>query len=230
MVPRAEIDAFPKDGSIEDLLKLMIEKGHSKIPVYNESLDDIVGMVHLRDVAQALMNGDKKNKVETLINSNVTFISPSMHISDLLSFMQKNKMHLALVVDEYGGVDGLVTIEDLLEEIVGDIQDEYDVDPEPAIIRKDAYTIVADASAELEEIKEKTGIDLCANREEEESSVDTLGGLVCAIAERLPQRGEVIETKDGLQFRVLDVDARRIKKVMIVMKHEAKNSHSVAAN
>ena len=139
-------------------------------------------------------------------------------------------MHLALVVDEYGGVDGLVTIEDLLEEIVGDIQDEYDVDPEPAIIRKDAYTIVADASAELEEIKEKTGFDLCANREEEESSVDTLGGLVCAIAERLPQRGEVIETKDGLQFRVLDVDARRIKKVMIVMKHEAKNSHSVAAN
>jgi magnesium and cobalt transporter len=143
-----------------------------------------------------------------------------MHVLDLLNDMQKNKMHIALVVDEYGGIDGLVTIEDLLEEIVGDIEDEYDVGDEPEILMQGKKVILAAGHAELEDIKEKTGVNLMENIEENENDIDTLGGLICAMVERLPQRGEVIEGKNGVNFRILDVDSRRIKRVMIVLQHE----------
>lgn len=220
MVPRAEIVAFQKDGTVQDLGLLMTEKGHSRVPIYDQSLDDIIGMVHIIDVAKALMKGQPKAKAAMLASNKLKFVSPSMHVLDLLNFMQKNKVHMALVVDEYGGVDGLVTIEDLLEEIVGDIEDEYDVETEPEIKQQGKNVIMADGSAELDDIKEKTGLDLWKNIEDYEDEVDTLGGLICAMIERVPQRGEVIEAQDNISFRVLDVDSRCVKKVMIVKRHE----------
>lgn len=220
MVPRAEIVAFQKDGSVDELCQLMIDKGHSRIPLYGESLDDIIGMAHIIDVANALAKGDKRIKAANIVSNKIKFVSPAMHVLDLLNFMQKNKIHMAMVVDEYGGIDGLVTIEDLLEEIVGDIEDEYDLESEPEISMQGQNVIVADASAELEDICEKTGLDLRKNMADYEDEVDTLGGLICAMAERVPQRGEVIEGPDNIRFRILDVDSRCIKKVMIVTKDE----------
>ncbi len=230
MVPRADIIAFPKDGTAEDLCQLMVEKGHSRIPVYGESLDDIVGMVHIIDVAKALLKGNRRIKVGSLDLRLIKFVSPSMHVLDLLNEMQKNKMHIALVVDEYGGIDGLVTIEDLLEEIVGDIEDEYDVGDEPEIFIQGNHVIIAAGHAELDDIYEKTGVQLSDNLEDGENEIDTIGGLICAIIERVPQRGEVIAAKNGINFRILDVDSRRIKRVMIVLPQEAEIAENRSEN
>lgn len=220
MVPRADIVAFQKDGTAEELCQLMSDKGHSRIPIYGESLDDIIGMVHIIDVAKALMKGNRRIKAGSLDLHTVKFVSPSMHVLDLLNDMQKNKMHIALVVDEYGGIDGLVTIEDLLEEIVGDIEDEYDVGDEPEILMQGERVIIAAGHAELADIEDKTGLQLLQNLEDNENEIDTLGGLICAMVERVPQRGEVIAGKGGINFRILDVDSRRIKRVMIVLPQE----------
>lgn len=224
MVPRAEIIAFQKDGTAEEISKLMFETGHSRIPVYGETLDDIIGIVHIIDVTKSLVKGKNKIKVENLIGNKPKFVSPSMRVLDLLSDMQKNKIHIAMVVDEYGGVDGLVTIEDLLEEIVGDIEDEYDIESNPEIVVQSKNVVIADAKAEIKDIEEKTGWNIRENvDEEEEEDIDTLGGLVFLMIQRIPQRGEVIEGNNGMRFRILDVDSRRIKKVMIVANNETKN-------
>ena len=230
MVPRADIVAFQKDGTAEELCQLMSDKGHSRIPIYGESLDDIVGMVHIIDVARALMKGNRRIKAGSLDMHLVKFVSPSMHVLDLLNDMQKNKMHIALVVDEYGGIDGLVTIEDLLEEIVGDIEDEYDVGDEPEILMQGQRVIIAAGHAELADIEEKTGLQLLQNLEDNENEIDTLGGLICAMVERVPQRGEVIAGKNGISFRILDVDSRRIKRVMIVLPQEVEIAENSAKN
>ena len=230
MTPRAEIIGFQKDGTVEDLCQLMIEKGHSRIPIYDESLDDIVGTAHITDVAKYLIKGNKKAKAEMLVSHKVKFVSPSMHVLDLLSYMQKNKIHIALVIDEYGGVDGLITIEDLLEEIVGDIEDEYDIEREPEITKQSQNVLIADANAELDEIEEKCGWNLRQYLDEDDDEIDTVGGLVITIAERLPHRGEVIEGPKGVRFRILDVDSRRIKRVMIVKKDDTTNQKNLADN
>ncbi len=220
MIPRADIIAFPKDGSVHDLAELMVTKGHSRIPIYGESLDDIVGIIHVIDLMKYLQKGQKDIKIAEIVTQNVKFVSPSMRVLDLLRDMQLNKIHMAMVVDEYGGIDGLVTIEDLLEEIVGDIEDEYDFDEDPTITVQDNGIIIADAKAELSEIKELTGVDLFPHLDEEELEIDTLGGLVFHIAQRIPNRGEIIEGADGFKFRILDVDPRRIKKMMILVPQE----------
>lgn len=217
MIPRAEIIAFQKDGNIGDLAELMVTKGHSRIPIYGETLDDIIGIIHVIDLVKCLLNGEKNRKASEIVSPNVKFVSPSMRVLDLLRDMQLNKVHMAMVVDEYGGIDGLVTIEDLLEEIVGDIEDEYDFDEQPVIALQDNGLIVADAKAELSEIKEVADLDLSGNLQEDNDEIDTLGGLVFHLAQRIPARGEIIEGKNGLKFRILDVDPRRIKKVMIII-------------
>lgn len=216
MVPRANIIAFHKSGSVGELAELMAAKGHSRIPIYGESLDDIIGILHVIDLVKCLLNGSKATKVEDIVSREVKFVSPSMRILDLLRDMQMNKIHMAMVIDEYGGVDGLVTIEDLLEEIVGDIEDEYDFDEHPAILLQEKGVVIADARAELSEIKEVSGIDLYKGIENEEFEIDTLGGLVFHLTQRIPSRGEVIEGLNNVKFRILDVDPRRIKKVMII--------------
>lgn len=218
MVPRANIVAFHKSGTVGELAELMVAKGHSRIPIYGESLDDIIGIIHVIDLVKTLLKGQKNIKVEDLANREVKFVSPSMRVLDLLSEMQINKIHMAMVIDEYGGIDGLVTIEDLLEEIVGDIEDEYDFDEHPVILLQEKNVIIADARAELDEIKGISNLDLYEGLEaDEEEDIDTLGGLVFHIAQRIPSRGEVIDGLNGIKFRILDVDPRRIKKVMIVI-------------
>lgn len=222
MIPRADIIGFSKDGTVGDLAELMVTKGHSRIPIFGESLDDVVGIVHVIDLVKCLLKGQKNIKVSEVVSSNVKFVSPSMRVLDLLRDMQLNKTHMAMVVDEYGGIDGLVTIEDLLEEIVGDIEDEYDFEEQPLIALQDNGLIIADAKAELSEIEDAAKINLSSHLEDEELDIDTLGGLVFHIAQRIPTRGEVIDGPDGIQFRILDVDPRRIKKVMIVLPAHAK--------
>ncbi len=216
MIPRADIVGFPESGNVGDLARLMTTKGHSRIPVYRESLDDIVGVVHVIDLVKCLLSGKKNVKVADIVTSNVRFVPPSMRVLDLLKDMQLNKIHMAMVVDEYGGIDGLITIEDLLEEIVGDIEDEYDLDEEPVITVQENGVIIADAKAELSEIKEIAQIDLSEEQKNGELEIETLGGLVFHIAQRIPNRGEIIENTNGVKFRILDVDPRRIKKIMIL--------------
>lgn len=224
MVPRADIIGFHKDGNIGELAELMIAKGHSRIPIYGDSLDDIIGIIHVIDLVKNLIGGHKDVRVGDIVTGGVKFVSPSMRVLDLLRDMQLNKVHMAMVVDEYGGIDGLVTIEDLLEEIVGDIEDEYDLDEEPSIVIQEKGIIVADAKAELSDIKEITKLDLLANLDDEVLEIDTLGGLVFHIAQRIPNRGEIIETLNGIKFRIIEVDTRRIKKVMIMIPNSDKET------
>lgn len=221
MIPRADIIGFPQDGTVGDLAELMVTKGHSRIPIYGESLDDIVGILHVIDLAKCLLQGKRDCKVSEVVTPNVKFVSPSMRVLDLLREMQLQKVHMAMVVDEYGGIDGLVTIEDLLEEIVGDIEDEYDLEEDPLIAVQDNGEIIADAKAELDEIKEISGIDLAGELDAEAAAdVDTLGGFVFNLAQRIPTRGEIIEGPNDLKFRILEVDPRRIKKLMIIRPPE----------
>lgn len=223
MIPRANIAAFQKDGTVGDLAELMITRGHSRIPIYDESLDDVIGVIHVIDLIKSLLAGEKDTKVKDIPIRDVKFVSPSMRVLDLLSEMQINKIHMALVVDEYGGIDGLVTIEDLLEEIVGDIEDEYDFEDDPVISVQDNGMIVADARAELEELNDVADFNVCGDIDCEELEIDTLGGLVFHLAQRIPNRGEIIEGPQGIKFRILDVDPRRIKKVMIIRPVAAKD-------
>lgn len=216
MIPRSEIFGFQKDGTVVELAELMVNKGHSRIPVYGESLDDIIGVVHVIDLVKCLLKGEKDTKVSEVVTPNVKIVSQSKPVIDLLHEMQVNKVHMAIVVDEYGGVDGLVTIEDLLEEIVGNIQDEYDFEEDPVITFQDDGLIVADAKAEISEIKEIAGLDLYQVIPEMENDINTLGGLVFCLAQRIPSRGEIIASSGGPSFRILDVDPLRIKKVMII--------------
>lgn len=223
MVPRSDIIAFQKEGSIGDLAELMLAKGHSRIPIYGESLDDIVGIVHIIDLAKNLLKGSKETPVKDILCRDVHFISPDIEILDLLKDMQSNKIHMSIVIDEYGGVDGLVTIEDLLEEIVGNIEDEYDFE-EKHVIKPQGKGFLADARAELTEVKEATGIDLTTEEDEgDETPVDTLGGYVFQLAQRIPNRGEIIKDKEGTSFQIMDVDPRRIKKILIIKESSDKD-------
>ena len=223
MVPRSDIIAFHKDGTVGDLAELMLAKGHSRIPIYGDSLDDIVGIVHIIDLAKTLLKGNKEIPVKDILCRDVHFISPDIEILDLLKDMQSNKIHMSIVIDEYGCVDALVTIEDLLEEIVGNIEDEYDYE-EKHSIKPQENGFLADARAELDEVKSVTGIDLDSEEnEEEEMPVDTLGGYIVQLAQRIPGKNETIIDENGIKFQIIEADPRRIKKVLII-KPENKNA------
>ena len=216
MIPRSDIISFHKDGTVNDLALLMVTKGHSRIPIYGDSLDDIIGIIHVIDLVKHLIQGKQNVEVKHLIDSSVKLISPSMRVIDLLHDMQVNKVHMAMVVNEYGGIDGLITIEDLLEEIVGDIEDEYDFEDDVIITLQEDGVIIADAKAELQEIKNLTKLNLLSELNDDDIEVSTLGGIVFHIAQRIPNLGEIIESKNGIKFKILDVAPQRIKKVMIV--------------
>ncbi|RKQ68709.1 CBS domain protein [Oceanibaculum indicum] len=214
MVPRADIVAVPEDISLADLVKEMTKAAHSRMPVYRETLDDVVGMVHIKDVLQ-YWGAQKPVTLKNLLRK-VLFVSPSMRALDLLLQMRAARIHLALVVDEFGGIDGLITIEDLVEQIVGEIDDEHDVIEAPKLIEhRDAdgtRWLLADARATVEEFEEIVGEVL---DEEEREETDTLGGLVFMLAGRVPARGEVLRHDSGIEFEVTDVDPRRIKRLRI---------------
>ena len=210
MVPRAHIVAVEIGTSFDDLVRLMTDKAHSRLPVYRETLDDVHGMVHIKDVFAAA-NGVAPVKLEKLLRK-VLFVPPSMRTLDLLLQMRAKRTHLALVVDEYGGIDGLVTIEDVVEEIVGEIEDEHDDVTAPSFERRPDGTILADAGTSIEELERAVGPILS---DDEQDEVDTLAGLVTTLAGRVPGTGEVIHHPSGVEFEVLAGDARRVARLRL---------------
>jgi magnesium and cobalt transporter len=209
MVPRAHIVAIEQSLGFEDLVTQFVEAGHSRLPVFRETLDDVIGMVHVKDVLIA----SRRNKPAALADllRPVLFAPPSLGIVDLLAQMRARRTHLAMVVDEYGGIDGLVTIEDVVEEIVGEIEDEHDEIAKPPIERRADGTVLADGGAPIEDVEALVGHPLVDGDEEE---IDTIGGFVTALAGRVPAKGEVFE-HGGIEFEVIDADPRRIARIRL---------------
>lgn len=217
MIARADIIAFPQNGNVMDLAELMIEQGHSRIPIYGDSLDDIVGIVHVIDLVKGVLQKQNNLQIADIISDKIKFVSPEKRVMDLLKEMQQDKIHMAMVVDEYGGIDGLVTIEDLLEEIVGDIEDEYDHEEDPVICQQNNGNILAEGKAEIDEIKNVCGLDLYDGINEENiDDIDTLNSLIFHLIQRVPSRGEIINGLNGVKFRILEADPTQIKKAMII--------------
>jgi CBS domain containing-hemolysin-like protein len=218
MVPRGDIVAVEESMSLGDLIARFREAQHSRIPVYRETLDDPVGVIHVKDVLglieRAPDGGLRWPDVPIAsLKRDIEVVPPSMPARDLLLRMQRSHSHLALVIDEYGGTDGLVSIEDLVEEIVGDIDDEHDTDDTPRAKLLPGGAFEADARMSLEDFREQTGIELKTPDPDEE--VDTLAGLVVALMGRLPQRGEIVTDPSGVVFEVLEADPRRVRRVKL---------------
>ena len=209
MVPRADIIAMPVDVTLDQALDQIRREGHSRLPVYREQLDDIVGMVHIKDLFAYVGRPDAFN-LEALLRLPL-MVAPQIPVLDLLLQMRQARMHLALVVDEYGGIDGLLTIEDLVEEIVGDIADEHDEVEGPMIVERPDGALDLDARLSIEDFETRLGQTL--TEDEREADIDTVGGLVFTLAGRVPARGEVISHPSGLEFRILDADPRRIRRL-----------------
>jgi CBS domain containing-hemolysin-like protein len=237
MVPRADIIAVQRDISLGELIKVFEGAGHSRLVAYNETLDDPVGMVHIRDVIgymvrHAAVGATKAKRKKpfpagldlkaidlsvalssTNIIREVLFVPPSMPAIDLLAKMQATRIHLALVIDEYGGTDGIASIEDIVEQIVGDIEDEHDDDQPPAVVRQHDGSFLADARAPLEDVVATVGPEFEVS--EVTSEVDTLAGYIMTRVGRLPARGEVVPGPGEFEIEVLDADPRRMKRLRI---------------
>ena len=211
MVPRVDIKAAEDDIGINELLAMMREHGHSRLPIYHDNLDDIIGIVHIKDLLPFVVDGAPFHLKKILREA--MFIAPSIRVLDLLLQMRLSRAHMALVVDEFGGIDGLVTIEDLIEQIIGEIEDEHDKVRGPMLIRRSDGTIFADARAPIEDFEELVGPIL--TDEEREADIDTLGGLVMSLTDRVPSRGELVSHPSGVAFEVLDADPRRIKRLRV---------------
>ena len=213
-VPKAEIAAVPLDVGRDELVRVFRDSGFSRLPVYVETLDRPLGMLHLKDLALTYgFNGNSHDiDLEPLLRP-VLFVPASMPLAVLLQKMQSERRHMALVIDEYGGVDGLLTIEDLVEQVVGEIEDEHDTDEDELFRLERPGVYMAEARTPLDEFEAATGLKLVDPETTEE--VDTLGGLVFMLAERVPARSEVIEHPCGVAFEVLDADARRIKRLRV---------------
>ena len=228
MVPRADIIAVEESTTVAELMGVFREAEHSRLPVYRETLDDPRGMIHIRDLMSWITTAAEKDGGATLdlgavdlgctagaidIIRELLYVPPSMPVLDLLLRMQLSRRHLALVVDEYGGTDGLVSIEDLVEEVVGEIDDEHDVADEPMIREDIRLGLIADARTPIETLERHLGVELATPEQEED--LDTIGGLVFSLAGRIPARGELVRHPSGIEFEVLDADPRRIKKLRI---------------
>jgi CBS domain containing-hemolysin-like protein len=209
MVPRADIVAADIGSSIDDLVDVMAQEAHSRLPLYSEQLDNVAGFVHIKDVLAAVRRTPRIAAKEII--RDILFAAPSIRVLDLLLEMRASRTHIAIVVDEFGGVDGLVTIEDLVEEIVGEIEDEHDIDG-PTIIRRPDGSILADARTEIEELEDMIG-QFATDQEREE--VDTLGGIVFNLIDRVPRRHEVVAHPSGLEFEIVDADPRRVKRLCV---------------
>ena len=212
MVPRADIVAVEIGISLDELVQFIGAQPHSRIPVYRDTLDDVAGMVHIKDVLGWAAAANKKAFTLANLLRKVLFVAPSMPMLDLLLEMRMTRVHVALVVDEYGGVDGLVTIEDLVEEIVGEIEDEHDKLEVPIMIERPDGSVEASARTPVEDFESRFGEILAP---EERDDIDTLGGLVFSIAGRVPLRGELVRHASGLEFEVLEGDPRRIRRLRI---------------
>ena len=215
MVPRADIVGLELDTDVKDILKIFSESNHSRIPVYKETLDNPIGMLHMKDLISVFSDKNFDNiDIEKFLRE-ILFVPPSMKSRDLLVRMQTSRIHMALVIDEYGGTDGLVTIEDLIEEIIGEIEDELFEEDLDRIKIYDNY-IDSSARASIEEINDIVGKSLFTDDIDEE--INTIGGLVFVLAGRVPQRGELINHPLGFEIEITDADSRRIKKVRLRIK------------
>jgi len=210
MVPRADISAIDQDIKLPDLIETIAREGHTRFPVFQEDLDNTVGFIHAKDILT--WQGEEKAFRPATILRQLLFVSPSMKVLELLLEMRSRRSHLALVVDEFGGVDGLVTIEDLVEEIVGEIEDEHDQNDEPELTQRSDGSWLADARVPITALEKIFGplID-----ETEHEDIDTLGGLIFTLAKRVPIRGELINHPTGLEVEVVEADPRRVRKLII---------------
>ncbi|MEK1890645.1 MAG: hemolysin family protein [Phyllobacterium sp.] len=240
MIPRADIEAVEVSTTLGDLLEVFEKSGHSRMPVFAETLDDPRGMVHIRDVVNHITRSSRtkaprrsvarakppisakldlshvdlsKTIADLSLMRSILFVPPSMLANDLMARMQAQRIQIALVIDEYGGTDGLVSLEDIVEMVVGNIEDEHD-DDEVMIVEEPEGVFVADARADLDEVSQKIGSGFVIGEHGED--VDTVGGLIFSILGRIPVRGEMLQAVPGYEFHVLEADPRRIRKVRIV--------------
>ena len=213
MIPRAQIIGIPLNASEAAIKKMVITDKFTRVPVYDKTLDNIVGVLHTKDLLCNLFAG-KALDIQHIMNENVLFVPPSIKALDLLCEMQAKRTQMVIVVDEYGGTDGLITLEDLLEVVVGKIEDEHDaLDNPPLLVKRSNYVVEADANVLLTDLKKKIGnLDLS---KAQEADLGTIGGWVFYLAGRLPSKGEVITSPSGIRFQVLDVDARHLKRIKI---------------
>ena len=212
MVPRADIISVDIETGLDELIRIMSGAAHSRLPVHRENLDDVLGIVHIKDVLKQ-PSSDRPFDLALLLRT-ALFVAPSMRALDLLMEMRLKRVHMALVVDEFGGIDGLITIEDLVEEIVGEIEDEHDVAEGPKLILRPDGSLIADARATIEEFEGLVGPIL--TDEERGEDLDTLGGLVSDLADRVPTRGElIVHEPSGVGFEVMEADPRRVKRLRV---------------
>ncbi|MBI1274272.1 MAG: CBS domain-containing protein [Alphaproteobacteria bacterium] len=209
-IPRSDIAAIDIDTPLAELVAMMTETQHSRIPVYRETLDDVLGMVHMKDVMDCLAH-NRDCKVRDLLRQ-VLFVAPTTPAIKLMLQMRSTRHYMAMVVDEFGGVDGLVTIEDLVEEIVGDINDEHDEVVPPRIMMRGDGSMIVEARLPIEEFEGRVGAILTESEREE---IDTLGGLVFILAGRIPQVGETFRHSSGVEFDVIELDHSRVKRVRV---------------
>ncbi len=212
MVPRAEIKAVEAGICLQDLLLYFAEVTHSRLPVYRDTLDDPVGFIHIKDLVSEIAKGRAGDSPAEGLLRDLLFVPPSMRLADLMLKMQATHIHIALVVDEFGGTDGLVTLEDLVEEIVGNIEDEHD-EQEHMFLRRTPRGWEADARTEIGHFASASGFDL--SLPEREDDIDTLGGVAVALAGKVPVRGEVLSHPSGMEIEIVEADSRRIRRLRV---------------
>ncbi|PCI49325.1 MAG: magnesium/cobalt efflux protein [Alphaproteobacteria bacterium] len=227
MVPRTDIVAVEASSTFEEVMEVFVGASTSRLPVYRETLDEVIAMVHIKDAFRELVT-NKKTKTLSAIQRPLLFVPPSMKLFDLLAKMQSTHIHMALVVDEYGGTDGLLTIEDLVEQIVGDIEDEHDEAEEELLRELPGGDLMADARLLIDELEDLLGLDLLPD--DQDDDVDTLGGLLFTIAGYIPEVGEIIKDKNGLHYKIMEGDARSIKTVLIRRRSQETSEHNTVQN
>ncbi|MEM9577975.1 MAG: hemolysin family protein [Pseudomonadota bacterium] len=215
-VPKADITAIPMTTTLDEVVAVFKESGLTRLPVYDGTLDTPVGFLHLKDLAltHGFNGGSKSFDMHAMLRP-LLFVPPSMTIGVLLTKMQAERRHMALVIDEYGGVDGLVTIEDLIEQVIGEIEDEHDIDEGLFFTEEKPGCYLALAKTPLEDFEAEIGMSLTDHDVVDEEEIDTLGGLVFMLSGRVPARGEVVQHPDGPEFEVIDADPRRIKRLRV---------------
>jgi len=213
MIPRADIGAVEVDDSFEKVLEVFMKEAHSRVPVYEKNLDNIIGMIHIKDIVKYQSKNQIESRFLRKIKREVIEIPPSMPVLDLLMKMQLTRLHMGIVIDEYGGTDGLVTIEDVIEEIIGEIEDEHDEQNMPMLIKTTPNSYEASARVEIKEFEKLSKINISSDLDNDD--IDTLGGLVSMIAGRIPHRGEIIKHDSGIIFEINDADPKKIKSLKI---------------
>lgn len=208
MIPRASIVAISQDSSFQNIIDTIDKESHSRMPVFRKDLDDVLGMIHIKDIIKFSGSNHNDFNIKKIMRE-VLFVPPTMPVMNLLLKMQATKLHMALVIDEHGGTDGLITIEDVIEEIVGEIEDEHDKDDDFNFKKIDSNTFEAKAEMTLDDFNHESNLSIV------EENVDTLGGYIFSKINRVPYAGEVIKVDNTYQFEIIEADPRKIKKIRI---------------